>query len=163
MTEKELYVIPQKLVDELSELVPYKGGEKFTDPREYVVNYMKLNCPATYFKNGICQCIGGKNRSFLDLYFLTKAQFPEFTLQEMAKLFLSLQDNPSFASYVTIVYFCDNIGKPVIYPRFVKQRNMYIKQKYWLDSKLDKKSSDIKLSEIFDLAELDYYHFCNKK
>lgn len=164
--EKKLYVIPQAIVDDLSRMVPYVGGEEFTDPREYLLNYFKLYSPATYYNDGTIQCSSGRNRSFLDLYFLTKAQFPEITLQEFAKLFFSLDQeiygSTSEHEYHMFIYFCTNIRKPVIYTNKATFRYYFIQDKDWLKTYLSYPSNDILLSQIFDLAELDYHHFVKK-
>ena len=57
-------------------------------PAEYLGMYFYLGCPATYYRNGDLQCIYNRNRSFVDLYMLTKAKYPEITMEEVAYILL---------------------------------------------------------------------------
>jgi len=161
MEEKQLYVIPKEIEDDLSRLVPYKGSEEITDPIEYILNYINIGAPSTFYNDGELQCRSGRNRSFLDLYFLTKAKFPEITLSEFAKIFLELHEVPYGNRFKIIVYVCGNIQKPVLYMGYsiyggaLSISTVEHMEKYLFRSTY----TDITIAQIFDLVGLDYYHF----
>lgn len=92
----------------LRELAPFKEGKLCRTPKSYITKYFKLNCPATFFKDGEYQCLGGKNRSFRDLYYLTKAKFPEVTRAEVSYILSKLA-----LSQKIEVLTCPHIGKVV--------------------------------------------------
>lgn len=165
MEEKQLYVIPKEIEDDLSRIIPYEGSEEFTDPKEYILNYITIGAPATFYNTGEMQCRSGRNRSFLDLYFLTKAKFPEITLQEFAKIFLELHEVPYGNRFKIMVYVCGDIQKPVLYMGYgINGGPLSISINKYVYNYLFKKAyTDITMAQIFDLAGLDYYHFVKKE
>lgn len=120
----------QKFIEDqlplLENLKPYAGAiRKHNDPKDYIENYFAKERPATYTKDGVVQCGGGRLRSFLDIYYLTKAKFSDVTKQFVAFTMLSLAANtkkdnslclsPSYCSTVHkhVFYSCDY---PLHYP-----------------------------------------------
>lgn len=70
----------------LENLAPFECDA--TTPSEYLEKYFARRNPTTFFKDGTVQCINYSNRSFVDLYFLTKAKFPEVELNQVAYILL---------------------------------------------------------------------------
>ena len=57
-------------------------------PVEYLRVYFAQGCLVTYYRDGGLQCISYCNRSFIDLYMITRAKYPEITMEEVAYILL---------------------------------------------------------------------------
>ncbi len=104
--------------------------ETYTDenltPIEYLYNYFDEGCPETIFKDGRYQCASGCNRSFVDLYMLTKAKYPEITIEEVAYILLYILGHEDNGNKSHDVIKCPTIGMVV----FVSPKNMYWRNRY---------------------------------
>lgn len=97
---------------DLNNLRPYESGED--NPTDHILNYFQNNCPTTYYKDGQLQCYSNSNRSFVDIYFLTKASFPDITMEEVAHIMtyqLCIKDYSGKNDLTAIK--CPQIGKVV--------------------------------------------------
>lgn len=67
----------------------YKEGENINNKNDYIINYLKLNTPTTYYKhNNFVQCRGGKARTFNDLLLLLRSKFKTATRGDLARILL---------------------------------------------------------------------------
>lgn len=168
--EKIPFTIPQEVVDELSQLAPWKGGKDCKTPKEYIIAYLLAGTPETLFKTGKIQCHGGTRRSFIDLYFLTKAKFPEIEFEEFIKLMFSLFYRRLLKAneldrQIYLMY-CPDIHKPVIRTvsyQFQGVNGTEDSEKYGLRC-FDEPafSGNPTLAEAFAIAGVDKYHFVGK-
>lgn len=164
-----MYIIPNNLANNLKELAPYKGSENCTDPKEYIIQYYKLGRPATFYKDGRPQCSPGRSRSFVDLYFLTKAVFTDLEFQDFVKLIFSLlyKDLGMYVDtfgisktrlQLTCIY-CPDVKKPVIriaHEECILGLNTWYGP-YGINNYRCRSTSDGNptLEELFELAEIE--------
>jgi len=99
------------IYNELANLRPFKGSEDCLTPEEYLKLYFDLGRPETKFRNGTIQCSRDCNRSFFDLYYLTKAKFNDVTLEDVAKILINLCED--YGNTGISALFCPNIEKVV--------------------------------------------------
>jgi len=109
----------------LEDLKPYKGAGKYSKltktVESYLRKYFKGGSKASYFNDGMIQCQPKKNRSFYDLYFLTKAKFKDVSEEEVAYHLLEMtKRNDSGIQLKTVP--CPDVQKVVFflstYPRY---------------------------------------------
>jgi len=109
----------------LNDLAPYTTDDNLTSI-EYLSNYFDEGCPRTTFANGDYQCASGCNRSFVDLYMLTKAKYSEITMEEVAYILLYVLGHEDSGDKSHDVIKCPSVGMVV----FVSPKNMYWRNRY---------------------------------
>jgi hypothetical protein len=109
----------------LNDIAPYTDENGLT-PIEYLRIYFNKGCPRTMYKNGNYQCSGNCNRSFVDLYMLTKAKYPEITMEEVAYILLYVLGHEDNGDKTHDVIKCPGIGMVV----FVSPKNIYWRGRY---------------------------------
>ena len=104
----------------LEDLKPYAGAiRKFNDVKSYVENYFAKSQPETITKSGIVQCVAKRRRSVLDIYYLTRAKFPEVTLSEVTFIMLNLVCKPKLVEDpFLIASYCSTVHKFVFYTSY---------------------------------------------
>ena len=108
----------------LEDLIPYTTDN--LTPIEYLLNYFEHKCPATYYKDGRLQCLGRCNRSFVDLYFLTKAKYKNITMEEIAWILLYVLGHEDTGNKTVDIIKCPGIVKVV----FISYNNYYFGGRY---------------------------------
>ena len=82
----------------------------FRTVKAFIKSYLDNNAPATYHEDGKIQCEKGRNRSFGDIYYIVKSNFPSITKKKLAYyLLMILKDSPK-----NEILVCPTIGKVVI-------------------------------------------------
>ena len=82
----------------------------FRTVKAFIKSYLDNCAPATYYEDGKIQCERGRNRSFGDLYYITKSIFPSITKKKLAYyLLIFLKGSPK-----NEILVCPTIGKVVI-------------------------------------------------
>ena len=102
----------------LENLKPYAGAlKKFNTVESYINNYFDKKQPETKTHDNIIQCGPGRSRSFLDIYYLTKAKFSEVTLSEVAfrLLVLSCDTRDGKGGSTISSLYCGTVHKLVFY------------------------------------------------
>ena len=101
-------------IRKMFKLKDFDEGKKCLNLLEYITSYFKNNCPSTHYGDGTLQCYNGCNRSFYDLYFISKSKFPKTTRQELAYVLLYNLDFRSSHKIIGCIR-CPNISKLVFY------------------------------------------------
>lgn len=123
---------------DLLNLIPYNGSKNIKTKREYILNYIELKCPATYYNNGRIQCNKMRNRSIRDLYYLTRAKFKTTTIREVCKILFELSRKNEIKAI-----FCSTVHEVVFFwksnslPNFLSNFNFrnHFKEYYDVVSK----------------------------
>jgi len=72
----------------------YKEGIHITNKKEYILTYLNLNTPTTYFiENDFIQCRPHRARTFNDLFLLLKAKFKTATKGDLARILLDEENS----------------------------------------------------------------------
>lgn len=111
--------------NQLLQLKPW--SDEFKSKKKYIEEYLNQKSPATYYKNGAMQCTERRNRSYLDLYFLTKAKFKSTTKAEVAEILFDLCKKPD-NSIRSI--FCPTICKVVFFSTGVSVFANFLSDEY---------------------------------
>ena len=120
--------------DQLLQLKPW--SDDFKSKKAYIKGYLDASNPATYYKDGRVQCGERKNRSYIDLYYLTKAKFKSTTKNEVIRILYELcSEERNF--YRTLV--CTGVKEVVFfteamwswYPNQLHKRNLNGYMEYW--------------------------------
>jgi len=101
-------------IEKLKTIKPW--SDKYGRKRSYILNYFASNTPETHFIDGRIQCIRGRNRSFMDLYYLTRAKFKNTTKKELAKILYSINRREKIIGCIV----CPDINEVVFYNTITK-------------------------------------------
>lgn len=98
---------------ELNNLKPWRNIPN-DNPIDYIEEYFRRYTPATFFNDGSLQCTGNCNRSFVDIYMLTKARFKDITIEEVAYIitYVLCHVNESSSGFLASIK-CPQIKKVV--------------------------------------------------
>lgn len=67
----------------------YKEGKNINNKHDYIIKYLKLDTPTTYYKhNNFVQCRERKARTFNDLLWLLQSKFKTATKGDLARILL---------------------------------------------------------------------------
>jgi len=99
-------------------------NKKFEDVESFLLDYFAKQSPATYYKNGLLQCLPHRHRSVYDLYSLAIVDFPDLTIEEFSKVLISivgrkvqvrrLDGHLEIPRFIMVI-FCTDINKVVFY------------------------------------------------
>lgn len=149
------------IYNELANLRPFEGSNGCLTPEEYLKLYFALGRPETRFKNGTIQCSRDCNRSFFDLYYLTKAKFQNVTLEDVAKILIDLCEDYSNTHISAL--FCPNIEKVVFTNFWEKDYDLETFSFFYNQDSLMTNEMDTEKYGVDNISFLDIISLSGKK